>query len=207
MARKPTGHVMAPDNDRRRSYALRFRAYGERRFITLGRPEDGWTQERAEAKLRHILADVERGIWQPDEAVPAPDVPKAEPTFHEFATDWLRNGEPEWRPKTIVDYRWALELHLLPYFAQHRLSEITAEEIDRYKGAKLRERKLAPNAINKTITRLAQILEVAVEYKQLEHNPPKTSAAVSRAQSRNGPGSSPSSFSAFWMPQAIACAR
>lgn len=55
---------------------------------------------------------------------------------------------------------WALSYHLLPRFAHHRLSEITPEDIDLYKAAKLREGRLAPNAINKTLTRLAQILEV-----------------------------------------------
>jgi integrase len=66
-----------------------------------------------------------------------------------------------------------LELHLLPYFARHRLTEITIEEVDRYKAAKLREGRLAPNAINKTLTRLAQILEVAVEYGHIDRNPAK----------------------------------
>jgi len=151
----------------------RFRAYGKRRFVTLGRPEDGWNRRKAEAELCHVLADVERGIWQPEEPTPEPAEPVSCPTFHEFASAWLRGGEPGWRPKTISDYRWALELHLLPHFARHRLTEITIEEVDRYKAAKLREGKLAPNAINKTLTRLAQILEVAVEYGHIERNPAK----------------------------------
>jgi hypothetical protein len=163
MARQATGQVIAPDGKRQRSWALRFHAYGKRRFVTLGRPEEGWTRERAQRELRHVLADVERGIWRPDERALAPDEPEPEPTFHEFATAWLRDAEPGLRAKTIEDYRWALELHLLPWFARHRLSEVTAEEVDRYKAAKLREGRLAPNAINKTLTRLAQILEVVVE--------------------------------------------
>lgn len=173
MARQPTGQVIEPDGDRQRSWAIRFRAYGKRRFVTLGRLEDGWTRERAERKLRHVLADVERGIWQPEDPAPEPVEPKREPTFHEFATAWLRDGEPGWRSKTIADYRWALEMHLLPFFARHRLSEITIAEVDRYKAAKLREGKLAPNAVNKTLTRLAQILEVAVEYGHIERNTAK----------------------------------
>jgi len=64
MARKATGQVIAP-NGKQRSWVLRFRAYGKRRFVTLGRPEDGWTRHRAEAELRHVLADVERGIGAP----------------------------------------------------------------------------------------------------------------------------------------------
>lgn len=173
MARLPTGHVVAPDGPRQRSWAIRFRAYGKRRFVTLGRPEDGWNRQRAERELRHVLADVERGIWQPAEPAPEPVEPQPCPTFHEFASAWLRDGEPGWRPRTVADYRWALELHLLPYFARHRLTEISIEDVDRYKAAKLREGKLAPNAINKTLTRLAQVLEVAVEYGHIERNPAK----------------------------------
>lgn len=171
MARRSTGQVIEPDGDRQRSFAIRFRAYGRRRFVTLGRPEEGYTRERAERELRHVLADVERGIWRPEEPAPAPPEPKPEETFHEFAAGWLRDHKPGLRPRTVRDYRWALELHLLPWFAGHPLSEITAEEIDRYKAAKLREARLAPNAINKTITRLAQILEVAVEYGRIDRNP------------------------------------
>jgi integrase len=172
MPRRPTGQVIAPDGDRQRSWALRFRANGQRRFVTLGQSKDGWNRERAEAELRYVLADVERGIWQPDEPTEA-EPEAAEPTFHRFATDWLRGVEPGLRPRTIRDYRWALELHLLPWFARHRLSEITIEEVDRYKAAKLREGRLAPNAINKTIIRLAQVLEVAVEYGRIDRNPAK----------------------------------
>ena len=173
MARKPTGQVVEPDGKRQQSWALRFNAYGKRRFVTLGRTDDGWNPTKAQAELRHVLADVERGIWQAPQTTPDPCEPTVEPTFHEFATEWLRGSEPEWRPNTIHDYRWALELHLLPYFAQHRLSEITVEEVDRYKTGKLREGKIAANAINKTLTRLAQVLEVAVEYGHIERNPAK----------------------------------
>jgi hypothetical protein len=41
MARKATGQVIPP-GAKARSWALRFRAYGERHYVTLGRPEDGW---------------------------------------------------------------------------------------------------------------------------------------------------------------------
>jgi integrase len=173
MAREATGYVIPPDGGRQRSWALRFWAYGKRRFVTLGRPEDGWNRQRAERELRHVLADVERGIWQPEEKTSAPAEVEPCPTFHEFASVWLHDGEPGWRPRTVRDYCWALELHLLPHFARHRLDEITIEEVDRYKAAKLREGRLAPNAINKTLTRLAQILEVAVEYGYIDRNPAK----------------------------------
>jgi hypothetical protein len=59
MPRKATGQVIEPDN-KQRSWAIRFTAYGKRRFVSLGRPEEGWNRQRVEAELRHVLADVER---------------------------------------------------------------------------------------------------------------------------------------------------
>jgi hypothetical protein len=63
--------------------------------------------------------------------------------------------------------------HLLPFFAKHRLSQITIREVDRYRAAKVRERVLSATSIKKTITRLAQILELAVEYELIDRNPAK----------------------------------
>lgn len=169
MARKATGAVLPPKG-KQRSFALRFTAYGERRYVTLGRPEEGWTRQRAERELRHTLADIERGIWRAEDP-PAVEAPREVPTFHEFASEWLQANEPGWAPRTVADYRWALEKHLLPYFAGDRLSAIDEEKVDGYRAAKLAEGRLAPAQINKTIKRLAQILELAVEYRYTGRNP------------------------------------
>jgi integrase len=66
-----------------------------------------------------------------------------------------------------------LAYHLLPAFKDYKLTEITAEEVDRYRAAKLQEGTLGANTLNKTLTRLAQILEVAVEYGHIDRNPAK----------------------------------
>ena len=80
---------------------------------------------------------------------------------------------------TLQDYSWQLCNHLLPFFADHRLSKITIAEVDRYRPAKVREGALSATSINKTITRLAQILEVAVEYELIDRNPARGEAATS----------------------------
>jgi integrase len=167
MARKATGQVIEPKDGR--GWALRFRAYGVRRYVTLGTAGNGWDRERAEAELRHVLADVERGIWRPHEPEPV-KAPEEAPTFHEFASWWFEANKHGWAERTVADYQWALSYHLLRYFAKHRLSEITVEEVDRYRTTKLREGKLAPPQINKT-KRLSQILEVAEEYDKIARNP------------------------------------
>jgi integrase len=165
MPRRATGQVIEPTDGR--GWAIRFRAYGKRRYVTLGAAEEGWNRRRAEAELRHVLADVDRGIWQPYEPPPAPEVREA-PTFHEFASEWLENREPELRPKTVTSYRWMLSGHLLPHFARMRLDRIGSEDVDRYKATKLREGALGPNQINKSIGLLAMILDAAGDYGHVD---------------------------------------
>jgi integrase len=78
-----------------------------------------------------------------------------------------------------VDYfEWALSGHLLPIFANYRLSEIGPELVDRYKVAKLREREeklverpLANSSLNKTLKIGAQVFDAAIEYGLVTANP------------------------------------
>lgn len=161
-----TGQVLAPNRERR-SWGIRFRAYGRRHYLALGRPEEGWDRVRAERELRHVLADVERGIWRPPEPAPAPKAETA-PGFHEFGSEWLEARAPELRPRTVNDYRWALSHHLLPHFKDHRLSEITVREVDRYKAAEVANGTLGAAQINKTLKILAMIIDAAIEYEMID---------------------------------------
>ena len=168
----------------------------------LGTAESGWTAARAQTELENILADVRRGIWRAPVPAPSPKAPE-DPTFHEFASRWYESTKGEWRRSTQIDYGWQLEYHLLRFFGEHRLSQITVAEVDRYRHAKVaeaekvaaeiargkrptadyvdkrgvkrkrRQRLLSAATINKTITRLGQILEVAVEYGLITSNPAK----------------------------------
>jgi integrase len=170
MGRLATGQVIERRGKQGRTFALRFRAYGQRRYVTLGTRDEGWTLARAEIELENVLADVRRGIWQAPDLAPAE--PQAEPSFHEFASEWLAMRTQEGLgERTIEDYTWALTLHLLPFFAGHRLSEITVREVDRYKTTKATEGVLSANSINKTLTRLSQVLATAVEYELIAANP------------------------------------
>ena len=187
MARPATGQVIERQSKRGRRFALRFRAYGERQYVTLGLQADGWTRAKAEQELADTLSLVRMGIWRPATPEPTPVV-HDDPTFHVFASEWLDAKRHEGLgERTLLDYEWSLAYHLLPFFSRHRLSEITVREVDRYKAAKARERAaldarraagekrvplgLSANTTNKTLVRLAQILEVAVEYGMLPGNP------------------------------------
>ena len=51
MARKATGTLVQPKNDQS-AWAVRFSAYGKRRYEALGSPEEGWDRAKAEAAGR-----------------------------------------------------------------------------------------------------------------------------------------------------------
>jgi integrase len=100
------------------------------------------------------------------------------PTFQEFASRWfdrqmVEGGSAGDGPaaRTREDLEWRLNRHLLPAFASKRIDEITIEDVDLYRVDKVREAKLAPTSINKTLATLARILELAVEYELIERNP------------------------------------
>ena len=67
MTKRVGGQVLELERKGGRTYALRFRAYGERRYLTLGTVEEGWSRQKAEEELENVLADVRRGIWRPPE--------------------------------------------------------------------------------------------------------------------------------------------
>ncbi|HTU78346.1 MAG TPA: site-specific integrase [Solirubrobacteraceae bacterium] len=177
MARPATGQIVVNKRTRSPTFAIRFRAYGKREYVTLGTAAEGWTQAKAQTELQNVLADVRRGIWQP----PTPAVveaPRTMPTFHEFASEWFERQTIEGgrqgkglAPKGREDLQWRLSNHLLPAFASQRLDQISVEDVDRYRLAKVRDGKLGVTSINKTLTTLAAILDAAVEYELIDRNP------------------------------------
>lgn len=179
-----------------RGYALRFHAYGKRRYLTLGLERDGWTKPRAEEELANVLADVRRGRWSvPNRRGHRSDNDQATDAvrFGDFAARWLTGRAGEVAERTLEHEAWALEYHLLPFFADGRLEDIDIAAVDAYRrqrvemseqrraaidrGRPLLDRQgrplrpLAPVTINKTIDVLQAILAMAVEYGDIPSNP------------------------------------
>ena len=161
---------------------------------------------------------VKHGKWQPPETKPIEATSAIEPTFHVFASEWIAQRQSEGlAEKTIADLRWSLTNHLLPYFALFRLSEITPQEVDRYKVAKVREREtidkaraeakagrerfrergLSNGSINHTLSDLAQVLETAVEYSLIDSNPASGKRRRLKAGRPSRPWVEPEQLSAF----------
>ena len=150
------------------SYALRFRAFGQRQFVHLGY-EPAVTRADAERELRYVVEQVARGEWKPPAEVEPP--PPSMPTFHEFASEWYaRREQTGLRPRTLEHLRWCLTDHLLPTFRTFPLDRINAEEIDSF-SARKRRAGLSASSCNRLVQVLAAVLEDAVEYGLIGRNP------------------------------------
>jgi integrase len=167
MPRPATGSVRSRVRNGRAQLTLRFSAYGQRYEIPAGTDDE----TRAHARLDEILDQIKRGIWQPPRPVKPAPPRAAEPTLGEFADQWFQGIAPTLSARGREDYLWALNKHLLPFFTEKLLSEITVQTVDEYRQSKLDEGKLGGTSINKTIARLAQILDLAVEYGHIQANP------------------------------------
>ena len=75
----------------------------------------------AQRELAVVLRDVDLGTWRPPRPDPAP-AKNADPTFHEFASDWFATKQLEIEKNTASSYANDLTNHLLPFFKDHHLS-------------------------------------------------------------------------------------
>lgn len=195
MATKTNGRVLERNWKRGRGYALRFSAYGKRRYLTLGFERDGWTMERAEEELANVMADVRRGIWMPpkkDREKARVNTERAEvPVFGPFARELVAARRGEIAESTADNEEWALG-YLLGFFAGWPLTEIDAQAVDDFRRHMIAESKsresaierrrpkldrggnplrpLGPGSINQQIDFLQFILSVAHEYKHVTEN-------------------------------------
>lgn len=196
VARRSEGQVLERHWKSGRGYALRFRAYGERQYLTLGSETEGWNRSRAEEELANVMADVRRGIWVPPTRRPrragAEEEADAMPTFDSFARSLMaaRKGEMS---EANYAYKENALAHVLPYFDGWPLHEIDIQAVDAFRahmvevsearrraresGEPMRNewgqalRPLSPATINKTIDTLQWVLSVAVEYRYISENP------------------------------------
>ena len=115
--------------------------------------------ERYEFKLREKLALSRAAILDPEPP----------PFFSEFADGFLEQTKNEMRPNTSRCYRVSL-VSLKVWFGSKRLNEIAADEIERYKQARL-EKKLSPSTVNRDLACLRRILLFAVNRDVLDKTP------------------------------------
>src|SRR5437867_3290991 len=110
MARPPTGSVVARPGKDGLTYALRFRAYGRRQYVTT----KAATREEALVELEETLVLVKRGLWKSPAPAAAVEVVVEEPTFRVYASEWVERRRHEVDERTVEHWRWAL-WHLLEH--------------------------------------------------------------------------------------------
>jgi integrase len=134
-------------------WRIKFRdGAGVQTMETLGPARDGWTKRKAEAELRHRLADVDREGLR-----------RAEPTtFETFAREWLASypDSKALKRSTRGSYKTIVDNHLVPAFGALRLEAIDVRKLEDYVAAK-RRADLAPRSINRQLNLLHAILEQA----------------------------------------------
>ncbi|HMJ74017.1 MAG TPA: tyrosine-type recombinase/integrase [Solirubrobacterales bacterium] len=195
-AKRQKGEVLERSWKSGRGYALRFPAYGEREYLTLGFERDGWDWDRAEEELENILADVRRGIWvSPKKKKRRADAEAEEddgaPIFGPFARQLVASRKGQVSDNHLAFLEWALR-HLLPYFGDWPLEDIDAQAVDAYRHHKVQESEareraigrrkplrderdrilqpLSATSINHTIDTLQWVLSTALEYKLVTEN-------------------------------------
>jgi integrase len=188
MNARKQGGVLVRERKLGRIYALRFRAYGARQYLTLGCEHGGWNLDKASVELQNVLADVRRGLWVPPKkrrgASERAERAEAQP-FGPFAMDLTESRVGQVAEKTTKHERWALG-HLVPFFGDWVLNEIDVEGVDEYRAFKAKEseararaiergkpkrndhgqilRPLSAGSTNRTIDYLQWVLSIAIEY-------------------------------------------
>jgi len=85
----------------------------------------------------------------------------AETTFGEYAKKWYRNNKIEWKPSVRKDFSSTMECHLIPYFGDKGISEITKPIIKEFRTAlsELKGRK-GKNLSNKRINNILSVMRL-----------------------------------------------
>jgi integrase len=116
------------------------------------------TQRYAEDRANHAIRM---------SVAPAPSVTKEAPTVEEFKERFFTFSRTNNKPSTVYAKEWMFRAHLGPYFGAMRLDAIGPAEIEAYKAKKLAE-GLDRKSINNHLTALRKMLNLAVEYGELD---------------------------------------
>ncbi len=112
-------------------------------------------------------ANAAEGSSVPARTGPAPKVDRT-PRFREFADNWMREKEPEWRPSYRETVTVTLNRYLLPAFGNRRVGSISRADLLDFRAKiagshRANGRKLSNARINKIMGFARQILDEAAD--------------------------------------------
>lgn len=116
-------------------------------------------------------------------ARPKKENPYADVSFEEWATKWLwEYKEPFVRENTFeYTYRQPLKNHLMPYFKQFKLQDITNNMIQNFFVSK---RSCSASALSKMRLCLKQIFDTAIANRIIDFNPCSMTKIISTKEKR-----------------------
>lgn len=131
------------------------------RSVVLGRVADLPTRRLAQAALDERVGPINRGLH----------VPQSLATFGEFVErDWKRLVLPALKLSTQRSYRMMLQKHLVPYWREWRLCDVTTLDVQQFVLRKF-DQQLAWQTVRNSGIVLSSILDAAMEYGALAVNP------------------------------------
>jgi integrase len=140
------------------------------------RPEGYLSERDARAMLEELKVAARKGLASR---------PKTFVSFRQAAEEWLHHGEIEraLKPSTVLDYRSALKVHLLPAFGEEPIESIGARQVERWRSEQLElalrsprqngrvTAGLSPRSANKLTSMMHSIFELARRRHDLARNP------------------------------------
>jgi integrase len=107
---------------------------------------------------------------------PSPEAP----TFREFIAGYLPLIAANVSPKTLRDYRYAIDRHLMPTFAAMKLTDMSSGVVNAF-GARLKAQGYAGATVNNYMNIAALLLGYAVELDAIDELPLKKKLKKFRA--------------------------
>ena len=114
--------------------------------------------ERVEQKLR---SEMIAGKWNLSETQ---DI-----LFSELTEKYLEYAEANNAASTSKIKGYRIKAHLLPYFGDKLLTQITPQMVDNYKTMRIRE-GASPKSVNRELTNLSHMFTMAVRWRYIERN-------------------------------------
>lgn len=133
-----------------RYYALKTRAKGRQRWITIGRHGSPWTVESAREEAKRLLGQVAAG----DDPATARDEDRRAKTLAEVATVFMdEHTKAKRRLRTVETYQDLLDRLILPDLGKHRLKDLDRSAVARWHH----ERRATPVSANRALLVLSKL--------------------------------------------------
>jgi integrase len=142
-------------------FKIKYRdASGRQVKETLGREQDGWTGQKANAALDERLVDVRRD-----------GLTKSIHSFAEVANEWIATypKTKELKTSTIDGYKSIVEGHLIPAFGHLKIGDLDVHHLDRYVASMI-ESGYSPGTVNRHLNVVYAVVKAARRRRLVREN-------------------------------------